>query len=79
VANYLAQTFHALYVKDIVTGLVKSLAFAIIIAMVGCFMGFRAEGGAEGVGRRTTASVVVAIFLLILSDLFFTTMFYLTE
>ena len=79
VANYLGQTFHALLVKDIVTGLVKSLAFAIIIALVGCYMGFRAEGGAEGVGRRTTASVVVAIFLLILCDLFFTGLFYMTE
>ena len=78
-ANYLAQTFRALLVKDIVTGLVKSLAFAAIIGMVGCFMGFRAEGGAEGVGRSTTASVVVGIFLLILADLFFTALFYVTE
>jgi phospholipid/cholesterol/gamma-HCH transport system permease protein len=78
-ANYLAQTFRAVLVKDIITGLVKSLAFAVIIGMVGCFMGFRAEGGAEGVGRGTTASVVVGIFLLILADLFFTTLFYLTD
>jgi phospholipid/cholesterol/gamma-HCH transport system permease protein len=77
--NYLGETLRALYVKDIVTGLVKSLAFAVIIAGVGCYQGLRAEGGAEGVGRRTTASVVAAIFLLIVCDLFFTALFYKTE
>lgn len=78
-ANYLAQTLRALFMRDVLTGLVKSVAFAVIVGMVGCFMGFRAEGGAEGVGRRTTASVVVGIFLLILTDLFFTGLFYLAE
>ncbi len=78
-ANYVAQTVRALYVKDIAMGLVKSVAFALIIALVGCHQGFRAEGGAEGVGRRTTASVVVAVFLLIVTDLLFTALFYLTE
>jgi phospholipid/cholesterol/gamma-HCH transport system permease protein len=78
-ATYLDQTVRALLVKDVLTGLVKSGAFAVIIALVGCFMGFRAEGGAEGVGQRTTASVVVSVFLLIVADLFFTGLFYLTE
>lgn len=79
VANYLAQTIRAISLQDIFSGLVKSVAFGVIIGIVGCFMGFRVEGGAEGVGRRTTASVVVGIFLLIIADLFFTALFYLAE
>jgi phospholipid/cholesterol/gamma-HCH transport system permease protein len=62
-----------------VSGLIKSWVFAGIIAGVGCYEGFRVEGGAEGVGRRTTASVVVSIFLIIAADLFFTLIFYALE
>ncbi len=58
VANYLEQTLHALLLKDIFSGLIKSWVFAGIIAGVGCYQGFQVEGGAEGVGRRTTASVI---------------------
>jgi phospholipid/cholesterol/gamma-HCH transport system permease protein len=74
--NYLEQTLHALLLKDLFSGLVKSWVFALIIAGVGCYQGFRVEGGAEGVGRRTTASVVVSIFLIIAADLVFTLAFY---
>jgi phospholipid/cholesterol/gamma-HCH transport system permease protein len=74
--NYLEQTLNALLLKDLFSGLVKSLVFAVIIAGVGCYQGFRVEGGAEGVGRRTTASVVVSIFLIIAADLVFTLAFY---
>ena len=76
VANYLEQTLHALLLKDIFSGLIKSWVFAGIIAGVGCYQGFRVEGGAEGVGRRTTASVVASIFLIIAADLVFTLIFY---
>lgn len=75
-ASYLAATARSMVLKDIFTGLIKSLAFALIIVGVGCFQGFRVEGGAEGVGRRTTASVVVSVTLVILADLFFTAAFY---
>ncbi|HWU37821.1 MAG TPA: ABC transporter permease [Candidatus Acidoferrum sp.] len=75
--NYLNQTFHALLLKDIFSGLIKSWVFAAIIAGVGCYQGFRVEGGAEGVGRRTTASVVASIFLIIAADLLFTLVFYM--
>jgi len=74
--NYFEQTVNALVMKDVMTGLVKALAFSVIITVVGAYQGFRVEGGAEEVGRRTTASVVVSIFLVIVFDLFFTTMFY---
>jgi phospholipid/cholesterol/gamma-HCH transport system permease protein len=78
-ANYIQQTLNALLVKDLVSGLIKSGVFAGIIAGVGCYEGFRVEGGAEGVGRRTTASVVVSIFLIIAADLVFTLTFYALE
>jgi phospholipid/cholesterol/gamma-HCH transport system permease protein len=76
VGNYLEQTLRALMLKDILSGLIKSGVFAVIIAGVGCYQGFRVEGGAEGVGRRTTASVVASIFLIIAADLLFTLIFY---
>ena len=62
--------------QDIVTGLIKSLFFAVIIALVGCYEGFQVEGGAEGVGIHTTASVVKSIVFIILADLFVTIFFY---
>lgn len=49
-------------------GIGKTPLFAIIIATVGCYQGFRVRGGAESVGRQTTASVVQAIFLVIIAD-----------
>ncbi len=76
VGNYLEQTMKALMLKDLFSGLLKSWVFAGIIAGVGCYQGFQVEGGAEGVGRRTTASVVASIFMIIAADLVFTMIFY---
>ena len=75
-ANYFQQTITSLLTKDVLTGLMKAWAFAIVITIVGAYQGFKVEGGAEEVGRRTTASVVSSIFLVIVFDLFFTTLFY---
>ncbi|MDH4099709.1 MAG: ABC transporter permease [Nitrospirota bacterium] len=74
--NYYQQTLNALLVMDVISGLVKALAFAVIITLVGAYQGFRVEGGAEEVGKRTTSSVVTSIFLVIVFDLFFTVLFY---
>jgi len=74
--NYFQQTINALLIKDILTGLMKAWAFSVVITIVGAYEGFKVEGGAEQVGRRTTASVVSSIFLVIVFDLFFTTLFY---
>jgi phospholipid/cholesterol/gamma-HCH transport system permease protein len=54
---------------------VKSVAFALVIALVSCQQGFAAEGGAEGVGRKTTTSVVASLFALIVVDTLFTIFF----
>ena len=76
---YILATRDALVMRDISTGLVKSLVFGLIITKVGCYEGFSVSGGAEGVGRSTTSSVVVSIFLVILADLLFTALFYYTS
>jgi phospholipid/cholesterol/gamma-HCH transport system permease protein len=71
-------TRDSLFMRDIWTGLVKSLVFGLIITKVGCYEGFSVRGGAEGVGKATTSSVVVSIFLIIFADVLFTALFYYT-
>ena len=70
------QVIRSLIVKDLVTGLVKSVAFAWIIVLVSAYYGFRAYGGAESVGRVTTQSVVASIFWVIVADAGFSLLFY---
>jgi ABC-type transporter Mla maintaining outer membrane lipid asymmetry permease subunit MlaE len=48
--NYIQQTAQSLLISDLVTGLVKSLVFALLIGLVSCYRGFYVRGGAEGVG-----------------------------
>jgi phospholipid/cholesterol/gamma-HCH transport system permease protein len=75
--QYFQSTFfRALVLKDLFSGLIKSFAFGTIIAVVGCWQGFNAEGGAEGVGKATTISVVTSLVLIISSDCLFTAVFY---
>ncbi len=56
-------------------GIGKAPVFAAIIAVVGCFQGFRTKGGADSVGRQTTRSVVQASFLVIVADAMFSIAF----
>jgi phospholipid/cholesterol/gamma-HCH transport system permease protein len=56
-------------------GIAKAPVFAVIIAVVGCFQGFRTKGGADSVGRQTTRSVVHATFLVIVADALFSVAF----
>lgn len=55
---------------DVRTGLIKSVAFAVIIVIVACRRGFTAEGGAEGVGRAATLAVVVSCIAILIVDFF---------
>jgi phospholipid/cholesterol/gamma-HCH transport system permease protein len=75
-AMYIKMTFEPLVMKDIFTGLFKTLIFASIISIVSCFEGMRVEGGAEGVGIATTRAVVTSFILIIISDALFTVIFY---
>jgi phospholipid/cholesterol/gamma-HCH transport system permease protein len=79
VSAYLTETRNALSVWDIFSGVVKSVVFALAIALISCQQGFATTGGAEGVGRRTTSSVVSILFSLILIDAAFTMFFYLFD
>lgn len=56
--------------RDLYMGLLKTFIFGAIIAIVGCNQGLRTSGGAAGVGRSTTASVVTAIVLVYVADYF---------
>ena len=75
-AMYMKNTWQPLKYKDVFTGLIQSFFFGVIICIVACYEGLTAEGGAEGVGRATTRSVVVSFILIIASDCFFTALFY---
>nr|AUN36984.1 ABC-type transport system involved in resistance to organic solvents permease component [uncultured bacterium] len=76
--SYYNQTAIALVGKDLFTGIVKSFFFAIVICWTGVYRGFQVEGGAEGVGQKTTSSVVTSIFIIIVVDMLWTSLFYFT-
>ncbi|MEA3412988.1 MAG: ABC transporter permease [Pseudomonadota bacterium] len=69
---WIDESLRVLVVDDIRQGLIKSFVFALIIALVGVGNGFQVSGGAEGVGRSTTRSVVISISLIVLADMAFT-------
>lgn len=75
--RYIIASLDALFMRDVVTGLIKSFMFGVTITAVGCLEGLNTTGGAEQVGRSTTRAVVMSIFLVILVDLVFTMLFYL--
>jgi phospholipid/cholesterol/gamma-HCH transport system permease protein len=54
--------------EDLVLGLVKTLVFGAIIALIGCDQGLRTRGGAAGVGRATTGAVVWSVILVYVTD-----------
>lgn len=73
---YLRETAYAMSTWDVFSGLIKSVAFALLIAGVGCLRGFQAQTGAESVGRITTSAIVAGIFLIIVADAIFTVLFH---
>ncbi|MBF0593380.1 MAG: ABC transporter permease [Candidatus Omnitrophica bacterium] len=76
---YVQTAFKFLTVKDIYTGLSKSLIFAVIITMVGVYQGLKTSGGAVGVGRATTISVVASFILIILADCVMTGIYFFVK
>ncbi len=76
---YLQTAFKFLSNEDVYTGLSKSLVFALIITFVGCYQGLRTRGGAVGVGRATTVSVVTSFILIIVADCIVTGIYYFSD
>jgi phospholipid/cholesterol/gamma-HCH transport system permease protein len=74
---YLQHVVRALGFADIFSGLGKSVFFALFISVIGCYNGLATRGGASGVGRYTTYTVVTASILILISDFFLTKLFLL--
>ena len=77
--DFLDRFTKAVSVTTYVIGIGKAPVFAAIIAIVGCFQGFRTRGGADSVGRQTTLSVVQSIFLVIVADALFSILFSILD
>jgi phospholipid/cholesterol/gamma-HCH transport system permease protein len=74
-SEFLDRFVKAVSITSFMIGIGKAPVFAAIIAVVGCFQGFRTKGGADSVGRQTTRSVVQSIFLVIVADALFSIAF----
>ncbi|MCX7826644.1 MAG: ABC transporter permease [Verrucomicrobiae bacterium] len=74
--EYWRKSFDMLKLKDIYSGMIKSFVFAGLVSNIACYFGFIVEGGAEGVGRSTTQSVVSSIVMIIAADVILTAFFY---
>jgi len=61
---------------DIYNGLIKAACFGLILSLVGCYKGFHARGGAEGVGRATTEAVVLSSISILICDYFLTAIMF---
>jgi phospholipid/cholesterol/gamma-HCH transport system permease protein len=68
---YILETISLLSPGDLWQGLAKSVVFAVLITLIGVSTGFSVSGGAEGVGRATTRSVVLSICWIIIADMVF--------
>ena len=73
--EYINRTFNYLETEDVVSGLVKAAVFGFIVALMGCYHGYYATGGARGVGRAATHAVVSAAILIFAADYLLTSVF----
>ncbi len=76
---YVNDVTSNLTLSDILSGVGKSFFFAYFIAIIGCYNGLKAQGGADGVGRATTNTVVWTAIVVLVSDFFLTKLFVLFE
>jgi phospholipid/cholesterol/gamma-HCH transport system permease protein len=74
-AYFLENMFKFTGAKDVVSGLIKSVFFAMFIALISCYKGFNAGEGAEGVGRATTQAVVVSSLTVLVANFFIAVVF----
>jgi len=72
---YVNTTTYWVIPRDFFTGIGKSVFFGAIVTLIGCYNGLSTEGGTEGLGRATTATVVQVTMGVIISDFFLTKLF----
>ncbi len=75
-STYLSSSFTNLRADDIISGLIKAAVFGFVIALMGCFNGYRSKGGAQGVGAATTSAVVSASILILALDYILTQLLF---
>ena len=73
---YKYNTINQVTNTDFLTGLIKAAVFGLILGLIACNNGLRVSGGAAGVGRATTSTVVQTVVSVVIADLTFTTLFY---
>lgn len=73
--DFLQRLRESVGLSQMMLGLYKAPAFALLIALVGCFQGFRVEASADSIGSQTTKSVVQALFLIIIADAVFSVVY----
>ena len=76
--TYLKNTWDILEPVDVISGLVKAAVFGFLVALMGCYHGYRSKGGAQGVGQATTNAVVSASILILLFNYIVTSLFFTT-
>ena len=72
---FLNHVFSALTIRDMASGVGKTVFFGFFIGVIACYNGINARGGADGVGKATTNTVVVSSISVIISDFFLTKLF----
>jgi phospholipid/cholesterol/gamma-HCH transport system permease protein len=73
---YVVLSTQAVEQKDLYTGLLKALIFGAVVGTVSCYYGMAVEGGAEGVGKNTTRSVVTSLTAMLATDALLTALIY---
>ena len=73
---YEQNTYQFLQLNDVWSGLIKAAVFGLILTLTGCVRGYYTSGGAEGVGRATTAAVVSASLIILFTDFFLTKLLF---
>ncbi len=73
---FVAKIVEFVDLGDIYNGLIKAACFGLILSLIGCYKGMKTTGGAEGVGKATTQSVVLASVTIFISDYFLTSVMF---
>jgi phospholipid/cholesterol/gamma-HCH transport system permease protein len=74
--NFIAKIKWFVQIHDITSGLIKAAVFGGFVSLVSCYKGYRAEGGARGVGNATTQAVVIGSVSIMILDYFLTVLMF---